>query len=237
MDTFQPDRVAPIALSQLVVAALRRAIILGELPAGLHLEEPALAGKFGISRVPIREALTRLSHEGLVRMEPRRGAFVIGAGAGDIHDIYDFRLLLEIEAIQKAAPRLTGDDLTTLAATIDQMRSAVRADELLLIADPDVAFHQHLIVASGSRRLLAAWEQIVGLVSTLLSIADTTYRDMGAAVESHQAILDALAARDAATAAALTRQHLGNGANVMLSAMAAARAAASDGAIPSAAAG
>jgi DNA-binding GntR family transcriptional regulator len=219
VETFVPERVAHVTLSERLVASLRRAIILGELPPGLHLEEPALAEKFGVSRVPVREALARLAHEQLVRLEPRRGAFVVGFSDHDLQDIYHFRLLLETQAVRRAVGRLDAQALARLRQYVAQMRGALQAGDLSLIADPDTAFHQQLLRAAESRRLLAAWEQIAGLVGTILSIADTTYRDMPSAVESHQAIVAALENRDAAAAERLLQDHLQNGLVVMRSAM------------------
>ena len=219
METFAPERVGHMALAQRVIAALRRAIILGELPPGLHLEEPALAQKFGVSRIPIREALIRLGHEGLVRLEPRRGAFVVGMTPDDLHDTYEFRRLLESHAVRRAAARIDATHVASLQALLDQMRQAVRDGQLQRIGPPDTAFHQQIILAAGNRRLLAAWESIVGLVGTLLSIADTTYRNMPEAVESHAAILRALVEHDADAAERLIQRHLENGELVMSEAM------------------
>lgn len=222
METFLPERVAPVTLAEGIVAGLRRAIILGELPAGLHLEEPALATKFGVSRIPVREALARLAHAGLVRLEPRRGAFVVGLNADDISDVYEFRLMLELAALPRAIERLTEQQLVRMQEAVAAMQMAVRSHQLPLIGAPDVAFHQQLIEANGNRRLLAAWHQIVGLVETLLTVTDTLYRDMPAAVESHQTILDAIQAHDVATARTLLCSHLEHGATIMREAIGAA---------------
>src|SRR5437763_2185834 len=78
VDTFVPGLVPRQPLWEPIAAALRRAILLGELPESLHLEEPGLAEKFGVSRIPDREAVSLLEHEGLVRVEPPPGAFVAG---------------------------------------------------------------------------------------------------------------------------------------------------------------
>src|SRR6185312_14590413 len=102
------------ALWERVVAALRRAIIVGELEPGSHLKEPVLAARFGVSRLPIREAIAQLDHEGLVRIEPRRGAFVIGLTEHDISDIYECRLMLELAAVRRAAPRIDADGIADL---------------------------------------------------------------------------------------------------------------------------
>ncbi len=79
--------IQPEALWQRVVYAMRRAIVIGELEPGTHLKEPALAQHFGVSRLPVREAIAQLEREGLVRSEPRRGAFVVGVTEQAISDI------------------------------------------------------------------------------------------------------------------------------------------------------
>lgn len=229
MDSFTPERVAHTALSQRVAAALRRAIILGELPPGLHLEEPALADKFGVSRIPIREALSRLAHEGLVRIEPRRGAFVTGATEADIYDLYELRAVLEAHAVRRAADRVDRAQLDQLQTFVDQMRAALRARQPGEIARADIDFHQYIVFSAGSRRLLATWEQIAGLVDTMLGIADTHLSNMTEPVESHQLIVDALARRDKDEAELLIRRHLERAPAIVCEAMRAVRAASAAG--------
>jgi len=204
-----------VALWESIVAVVRRAIILGELQPGLHLEEPALAEKFGVSRIPVREALTRLAHEGLVRLEPRRGAFVIGVTPDDVHDIYDLRLLIETHAIRRAARRADPAGIVLLQAHADQMVDAVRLNHLDRVAEPDVKFHRQIVVMAGSQRLLAAWDPIGGLVATFLSITNTTHRDMPRAAASHQRLIRLLEAGEADAAVAELHAHLDNGESVM----------------------
>src|SRR5262245_7847594 len=104
------------ALWQRVIAALRRAIVLGELAPNVHLKEPLLAQRFGVSRLPVREALVQLEREGLVRVEPRRGAFVLGVTAQDISDIYECRHILETCGIQRTAALADAQAVASLQA-------------------------------------------------------------------------------------------------------------------------
>ncbi|MGH2461496.1 MAG: GntR family transcriptional regulator [Chloroflexota bacterium] len=219
MDAFEPVPAPRQALWESIVANLRRAIILGELPPELHLEEPTLAEKFGVSRIPIREALSRLAHEGLVRIEPRRGAFVVGVTEADIHDIYEVRRLIETYAIRQAAARAVAADLPRLRAFADQMAEAVERGEVQLVAVPDVNFHRQIVILSGNQRLLAAWEPIGGLVAAMLSITDTTYRDMPRAAASHGRLIEQIQARDADAAEREIVEHLEHGESVMRQAM------------------
>src|SRR4051812_27307481 len=90
-DRFTPPVAHSVPLREIIANEMRRAIILDEIPPGTRLDEQWLADKFGVSRIPIREAFPLLAHSGLVRLEPRRGAFVVGITNDDIHDIYEFR--------------------------------------------------------------------------------------------------------------------------------------------------
>ena len=219
MDTFLPGLVPRQPLWEPIAAALRRAILLGELPAGLHLEEPGLAEKFGVSRIPVREAFSRLAHEGLVRLEPHRGAFVVGMTDSGVHEIYEFRLLLEVHAVRRAAEHVDEAGLSQLQGFVDEMAEAVELHQLDRVPEPDVSFHRQIVVFGDNKRLLAAWEPISGIVGTILSITDTTYRDMPLSIAGHQRIVAALAVRDANTAEHELRLHLQNGEAVMREAM------------------
>ncbi len=217
MDSFDPGLAPRIALWESIVAVMRRAIVLGELQAGLHLEEPALAEKFGVSRIPIREALTRLAHEGLVRLEPRRGAFVVSISPADIHDIYDLRLLIETHAVWRAAEHVDAAGIDRLRSLADQMAEAVQFNDSERIAGPDMFFHREIVRISGSKRLLAAWDPIGGLVATFLSITNTTYRDLPSSLASHYRIIDLIEAGESEAAAVELKAHLGNGEQIMRS--------------------
>jgi len=224
LDAFDPGLAPRAALWESIVAAMRRAIVLGELRGGVHLEEPALAEKFGVSRIPVREALARLSHEGLVRLEPRRGAFVVSVTPDDIHDIYDFRLLIETHAVVRAAERADAAGIARLQGLADQMAEAIRVDNAERIAGPDVQFHREIVVISGSKRLVAAWDPIGGLVATFLNITNTTFRDLPRSLGSHYRLIEMIQAGDGQGAADELSRHLGNGELVMRSALESASA-------------
>jgi len=230
LEHFDPGVAPRRALWETIVEAMRRAIILGELPPGLHLEEPALAAKFGVSRIPIREAIVRLEHEGLVRVEPRRGAFIVGMTADDVHDVYELRQLIEGRAAWRAATRIDAEGLARLEALCTRMDEALRRRTPAAMVDPDVQFHREMVAAAGSRQLLAAWERLAGLISTILGVTDAVrYGSSPNALHGHQLIIDALAHGDADRAEQEVRRHLENGEQVMREAMSAGRAA--DGAV------
>ena len=87
MDEFAPAVLVPAPLRMSIADAIRRGIVLGDLAPGQRLDEKSLASKFGVSRIPIREAFALLERDGLVSSEPRRGTYVVGLTDDDIHDI------------------------------------------------------------------------------------------------------------------------------------------------------
>lgn len=115
--------VAPIAhrtLSSAIAEQLRRSILGGQRAAGAQLRQDALAAEFGVSRIPVREALFQLEAEGLVRIEPHKGALVAGFARAEIDDVFDLRVLLEPRLLAASAPRLSEADF----ADIDRLDAA-----------------------------------------------------------------------------------------------------------------
>ncbi|MDB5074588.1 MAG: GntR family transcriptional regulator [Chloroflexi bacterium] len=196
-----------------VVVALRRAIVTGELAPESHLKEPILAQRFGVSRLPIREAIAQLDREGLVRIEPRRGAFVVGISNQYISDIYECRAMLVMAAIRRTAFTVDSEALRNLNALVNQMDVAVAITDPQMLAGADMSFHRQIVVLSGNRALLNAWEPVAPLIEAILGISDATCSsaDLPDAVEGHRRIIRALENHDVATAENLVKVHLQGG--------------------------
>lgn len=226
MDALHVEVVQAGALWERVVAALRRAIVIGELQPESHLKEPVLAQRFGVSRLPVREAIAQLDREGLVRIEPRRGAFVIGVTEQDIDDIYECRLALETVAVRRAAPRVTAAELAELEDFVRQMEIAVAASQPQLLATADMSFHRQLVALSGNRALAHAWEPVAPLIETIMGISDATCSsaELPGAIDGHRKIMRAMERRDAAAAEDLLKVHLLGGEDLVHEAIRAARA-------------
>ncbi len=217
------DLVQTEALWERVAVAMRRAIVLGDLVPGSHLKEPLLAQRFGVSRLPIREAISALEREGLVRIEPRRGAFVVGVTEQDISDIYECRLMLESYAIRRLAATIDADGIAGLQALVDQMAAAVADGQVQLMAVADMAFHRLIVVLSGNRALLSAWKPLAPLIETILTISDAAYPDLPRSVGGHRLIIEALAQHDGDEAEAHLPNHLAGSERLVLDAMGAMR--------------
>jgi DNA-binding GntR family transcriptional regulator len=109
------DREASVTSAVRVQEELREAILAGSLPPGARLRAEPLAERLRTSRTPVREALILLAREGLVDIEPRRGAIVRSFDAADLADLYDVRALIEPHAARRAATRIGRDELTRLS--------------------------------------------------------------------------------------------------------------------------
>jgi DNA-binding GntR family transcriptional regulator len=108
--------------SEAVVHELRSEIQRGRLQPGQRLRQGEVAKRFGVSTTPVREAFALLQAQGLVRIDPHRGAIVFRAAAGDLRELYEIREALEVLAIERATGHLTRGTLDELQGFIDKMR-------------------------------------------------------------------------------------------------------------------
>lgn len=207
---FTPEMVDRADLWQLVAARLRYAIIGRQLRPREHLPELALAERFGVSRVPVREALIRLEHEGLVRGEPRRGAFVVGMSLADIRELYDVRAVLEGRGARLAAAAATQDDVVKIQNLTQELSAAAKRGESEPLAAIDIAFHREVMAASHHRRLLATWEPLSGIIQTLLHLTNERSTQSNI-VSAHSPLAKAITSGDSDAAERMTLQCLSEG--------------------------
>ena len=207
--TMTSTSLTPRALYEEVAELLRERIFSRELAPGSWIDELKLAGTYGISRTPLREALKVLATEGLVTMKVRRGAYVTEVNEKDLTDVYHLLSLLESDA----------------AAVVAQTATVQQLDELLTM-------HQCLSEATGDRERFFALNE--AFHRRLLAIADNRWRDQvvadlrkvmklnrhhsllksGRIAESlveHGLIMAALTARDSKMASAHMQKHFANG--------------------------
>jgi DNA-binding GntR family transcriptional regulator len=112
-----------------ITAELRDAVLAGTLASGAQLRQDALASKFGVSRIPVREALLQLEAEGLVRIEPHRGAVVTGLSQAEVDDVFELRALLEVRLLRRSAERLMAEDFARLDAIQSAFADAIRRQD------------------------------------------------------------------------------------------------------------
>ena len=151
---FQVTMSEYLPLRDVVFNTLRHAILKGELEPGERLMEIALAQKLGVSRTPIREAIRKLELEGLVVMVPRKGAEVADITEKDLRDVLEVRTALEELSIELAMKNMNDDDYKQLREANELFAKDSEGDDLIKIAEADVAFHEIIYMATGNKRLI-----------------------------------------------------------------------------------
>ena len=134
---------------------LRRRILAGEFPEGFQLKQDALAADFGMSRIPIREALVQLESEGFVRILPHRGAQVSELSPAEISELFELRALLEPRLLRLSAPRLTAEDYAALDAINAEYRVEIRALQPGRWGELNTRLHLRLMSRAEQPRTLA----------------------------------------------------------------------------------
>ncbi len=195
-----------LPLRDVVAVELRRLILCGELHPGCRLVEDRLAERLGVSRNPIREALTVLAAEGFVEVQAHKGACVARLSAVDAEDLYEVRLALEPVGARLAAAGVTSDGAAALRALLTQSRSAAVSGELDRLSDLNTAFHCTVMELSGNSYLS-------GLAEPMIKRAQWLFRHSAAARAphswaEHQELLAAITAGDQAAAQAAAYRHV-----------------------------
>jgi DNA-binding GntR family transcriptional regulator len=199
--TFRP-------LSEDAYDALRAAILGGRLQPGERIVEADIARQMATSRSPVREAVRKLEHEGLLEYVPRRGTIVVGLSRDDVADAYQLRAHLEAYGARLAATRATEAQLAHLLGRIERMRACATENDLEGLVAADVEFHRSVCNAANSPRLLQAWETLNPARWTLVSGLRATDLSLEQIAERHWPILAALQSRKPDNAETIIRSHI-----------------------------
>lgn len=193
----------PVAFQ--IVRSLRDDILNGVLAPGLQIRQEALAGRFGVSRVPVREALRQLETEGLVTTELHRGAFVSSPTLEEVEEMLDVRIALETRALKLAIPNLTREILAKARKILDTYD---HSDEPQEWRDLNLSFHLTLYAACSRPRLVKMIEDVVLMNSHFMrTYISATVGRTGAQAE-HRELLNACAAGDSRRALRLLETHI-----------------------------
>lgn len=200
------DFVRPKTAQQAVAEALRRDITTGKLAPGSWIVQEALAEQFGMSRIPVREALKTLEAEEYVTYVPHSGYRVAKLGLEDLLEVFRLRDILEEELIRDAMPRLTDEVVDAMRAEMAEMDRAAAADDLIAVGVANRRFHFLPFEASRMARTRR-------LVTQLWNTADA-YRplyahlmDLEKVNSEHVLFVEAMMARDVEKAVAINHQH------------------------------
>lgn len=185
-------------------ATLRDAIVAGTLAPGEQLHDDELCHWLGLSRTPVREALSRLADDGLVESLPQRFTRVTILAAGDAHDAFPLLAMLHSLATELAVPVLGDDDIAALNAAQTAYIRALRARDGTRAFDADDRFHQIFVTRAANQQLEQMIERLRPALHRMERLA--IHRLPGrTAVAQHNAIIERAAAGNAASAATAAR--------------------------------
>ncbi len=199
-------------MSDEVYSILRLRILQRDLLPGERLDLNAMERDLGVSRSPLKAALHRLMLEGLVEIKPQSGTFVTAPTWQDGEELIGVRSALEIYAAGQAAQRMNEITARELQSVMDKMHalgSQVEPDARFdLLLELDCTLHSLIVDAADNSMLKKIWDSVHTRYRTMATRFRRTERDMEVALADHQAIVDALVARNAPEAQRLMALHL-----------------------------
>jgi DNA-binding GntR family transcriptional regulator len=199
-------------LSVDIATRLRSAIFSGHFGPGVRLREEALASAMGVSRGPIREALSQLEREGLIVIRRNRGAFVSRLSREDLDEVYTLRVAIERLAIERACEVALPSELEELEGVVERMAEALTSGcTEQEAAELDLEFHDLIYQAAHHRRLYECWTNLrpqIHIVLLSRNVAHPDFRLLSVAVDSHQELVNAIREKDVPKACKLIEDHL-----------------------------
>lgn len=195
-------------LGERVYARLRDDILHLDIRPGTVLQEVPLAEELGVSRGPLREALSRLAAEGLITITPRKGAVVTLLTKADFLDAYQVREALEALAVKTAVPRLTAADFTEFDRLMAIMNDAVVRHDATAFFDANSIFHEAFVVASGNAKNLEFYRLLIGQMGPYRRPSAQLRGSLEVSIAEHRDILRAARAGDAEETTRLVLQHM-----------------------------
>jgi DNA-binding GntR family transcriptional regulator len=199
---------APHSLCDNLFSELRADILAARLKPGEKLAEQRLCEMYKVSRTPVREALKRLSAEGLIETIPNRGAFVLGFSRSDMEDIFDLREICETLAVRRAVERITESRLAELDEIVEFMEFYTEKRDTKKLTEINTNFHQTIHAASECRMLrhiLSSQLLYIRYSNRTIPCGEET---LPAILAEHKRIRDAFHAADAEAGANAMGAHI-----------------------------
>ncbi|GCD94285.1 GntR family transcriptional regulator [Embleya hyalina] len=197
-----------LSLREQVARAIRAALVAGRMRPGVVYSAPALAGRFGVSATPVREALLDLAKDGLVEPVRNKGFRVRAMSAADLADVHDLRELLEIPTVARLARDGCADELPRLRALVDDLADASERADVADRVDAEDRFHAHLLGLAGNARLVKVVAELRAQARLYGPGPAPDAAEHGSIAAEFHRLLDLIEARDAAGAEEATRRHL-----------------------------
>ena len=182
----------PDSLSKTAEEHIRNGIINGTFQLGESLPEVKLSNAMGISKTPIREALSALNLRGLVQIFPHRGAFVFSLSQEDVVQLCQYRLILESAALEQALEKNPSVLINELATIVSKMSETQEADEFEQYLELDAEFHDAFFRSCGNSYLRDGYQKVSDIVQTMRTHLSKRSDRTTKSFKEHQAITSLL---------------------------------------------
>lgn len=195
-------------IATVVTDAIRERILNGDYPKGSLLRQEELAETFGVSRMPIREALRNLEAEGLIIMQVSRSALVPDYSIDEIDEVFRLRTVLEVELLRYAMPRMTEDALAHSEALAEKLSKTYEENDIRQWGALNTEFHLSLYRPAGKDLWLGMIQKLNNQVDRYIRLQLVLDHDIRQASEEHQELCRLCRAGDVEAAAGLLTYHI-----------------------------
>ena len=195
-------------LREIVYEQLKRQILTGEITPGTRMMEVELADEMGVSRTPVREAIRKLEKEGLVTIEPRRGAYASDISVKDMVDTMEVREHLESLAASLAAQTMSDEQRAELEHIANEYTKAIHDNNMEEMIHYDELFHKGIVNASGNKTLIQISESVQELALRFRYLYYDDLSRYGSMPMEHKEILEAIENNDPETAKEYAKNHV-----------------------------
>ncbi|WP_028228307.1 GntR family transcriptional regulator [Paraburkholderia ferrariae] len=201
---------ATLSLRDQAYAMLRQAIADADIYQSreeIRLDERVLSETLGVSRTPVREAMTLLEQEGFLRMVPRRGIYIVRKSKREIVEMIQMWAALESMAARLATLHASDEEIANLRHMFDNFRDSTPAEHIAEYSDANIAFHQAIVELSKSQVILDTIKNIFVHVRAIRRMTISQSDRASRSIVDHLRIIEALEKRDTELAEKLARQH------------------------------
>ncbi len=183
-------------LREVVYEELKKQILAGSITPGMRMMEVELAEDMGVSRTPVREAIRKLEKEGLVTIEPRKGAYASDISVKDIVDVLEVREELEGLSASLAATRITEEELENLKELTEGYAKAIKNNDMESMIHYDELFHKSIVKSSGNKTLIKFSATVQELVLRFRYLYYDKFSLYGSMPSEHMNIIEAIGSGD-----------------------------------------
>lgn len=198
------------SLSDVIVADLRQRILCGDLKEGTLIRQELLAEEYDVSRMPVREALKRLDAEGLVIFQNNRGATVTQHSLDEIAEIFDIRIMLEVDLFQRAIPNMTKKEFAECQTILEAMDDSYQAGNIADWGPLNASYHGKLYEAAGRHLTQELLKRVTMQANRYVSMHIDKLNKRENASHDHHLLLELARNRDVSGAIKQLSDHLVN---------------------------